>query len=373
MKNKTKSKLISGIFLLFIFGISILFIFMPKNEFSETEKRYLSTFPEFSMKSLLNGDFTSDFEEFLADQTPFRNAFVSINSYFQLLKGDNGSNGVYLGSEGWLIEKPFDRENRFELNISRINKFAEECAVPCAITTVPSKGYIYADKLPMNSLEYSDGEYLQKLQSECNNLTVIDLFSPMMAAKNDKQLFYKTDHHWTSDGAYTGYEEICRALNLEATPESGFTVETTDGFYGTSYSTSLYTLTKPDSVKLMRSKKTGGKAEVIINDGKDEIYDNMFFADALNQGDKYVAFLNGNHSLVKIKTGNEGGNLLIIKDSFAHCLAPFLAENYANIIMVDLRYYKKPVSALISENNISQVLFVYGIDNLAESADIILR
>lgn len=373
MKNKTKSKLITGVFLFFICGIGILYIFMPKNEFSETEKRYLAEFPEFSIKSLVSGDFASEFEEFLADQTPFRNVFVSINSYFQLLKGNNGSNGVYLGSDGWLIEKPFERENRFNVNMDRILKFAGECGVPCSITAIPSKGYIYADKLPKNSLEFHDAIYLQMLRECSQYLTVIDLFAPLTAAKNDKQLFYKTDHHWTSDGAYIGYREICKALNLEATPESGFTPEITDGFFGTSYSTSLYTLTKPDSVKIMRSKKTGGKAEVIINDGKEEIYDNMFFTDALQTGDKYVAFLNGNHPLVKIKTGNEGGNLLIIKDSFAHCLAPFLAENYANIIMVDLRYYKKPVSALISENNISQVLFVYGIDNLAESADIILR
>lgn len=373
MKNKTKSKLITALFLFFIFGIGILYIFVPKNEFSETEKRYLSAFPEFTIKKLVSGDFASDFEKFLADQTPFRNAFVSINSYFQLLKGDNGSNGVYLGSDGWLIEKPFDRENRFDMNISRIKKFADGCAVPCAITAIPSKGYIYADKLPKNSLEYQDGEYLQRLRNECKNMTVIDLFAPMMLAKNDKQLFYKTDHHWTSDGAYVAYLEICKTFGLNATPESAFTTETVNGFYGTSYSTSLYTLTKPDTVKLMINKITNGDAEVIINDGKDEKYDNMFFTDALEKGDKYVAFLNGNHSLVKIKTGNEGGNLLIIKDSFAHCLAPFLAENYANIIMVDLRYYKKPISALFDENNISQVLFVYGMENLAESADIILR
>lgn len=372
MKNKTKSKLIIGIFLFFIFGIGILYVFMPKNDFSETEKRYLSNFPKLSIKTLVSGDFASDFEEFLADQMPFRNAFVSINSYFQLLKGDNGSNGVYLGADGWLIEKPFDRDNRFDLNISRIKRFADDCSAPCAIAAIPSKGYIYADKLPRNSLEYQDSEYLQRLRSECNNMKVIDLFAPMLAEK-DKQLFYKTDHHWTSDGAYLAYLEICKAFGLESAAESEFSVETANGFYGTSYSTSLYTITKPDTVKLMRSKKNNGNAEVIINDGNDEKYDNMFFTDALETGDKYVVFLNGNHSLVKIKTGNEGGNLLIIKDSFAHCLAPFLAESYANIIMVDLRYYKKPISALISENNISQVLFVYGIENLAESADIILR
>ncbi len=373
MKNKTKSKLITGVFLFFIFGIGILYIFMPKNEFSETEKRYLASFPEFSFKSLASGDFTADFEKFLADQTPLRKFFVSLNSYFQLAKGNNGSNGVYLGSDGWLIEKPFDRNNRFETNMSRILKFCGESGVPCAITAVPSKGYIYADKLPKNSLKYLDDVYLQMLRECHQSLTVIDISEAMKAAKDEKQLFYKTDHHWTSDGAYLGYTEICRALGLKASAETDFDTEITKGFYGTSYSTSLYTLTKPDTVKIMRSKKTGGKAEVIINDGKDEIYNNMFFTAELEKGDKYVAFLNGNHSLVKIKTGSSGGRLLLIKDSFAHCLAPFLAENFSEIVMVDLRYYRKPVSELISAENITDIMFVYGMENLAESTDIILK
>lgn len=374
MKNKTKSKLISGVFIAFVFIIGLFYAFLPKNEFSETEKRYLASFPEFSFKSLASGDFTADFEKFLADQTPLRKFFVSLNSYFQLVKGNNGSNGIYLGSDGWLIEKPFDRDNRFDVNISRILKFARENGLPTSITAIPEKGYIYGDKLPKISLEYQDAAYFGKLSEKCgNDITVIDISEAMKVAKDEKQLFYKTDHHWTSDGAYLGYTEICKSLGLKASAETEFDAEITKGFYGTSYSTSLYTLTKPDTVKIMRSKKTGGKAEVIINDGKDEAYDNMFFTAELEKGDKYVAFLNGNHSLVKIKTGNNGGRLLLIKDSFAHCLAPFLAENFSEIVMVDLRYYRKPVSELITSENITDIMFVYGMENLAESTDIILK
>ncbi len=374
MKNKTKAKLISGVFLLFIFSMGLLTAFMPKNDFSETEKRYLASFPKFSIKTLANGDFSSDFEKYLSDHTPFRNFFVSVNSYFQLIKGNNGSNGVYLGSDGWLIEKPFDSKNRFETNTDRILSFSKKCDIPCSIAVVPSKGYIYSDKLPALVLDYEDDFYFNRLSEKCGKeITVIDLFEPMLKAKDNKQLFYKTDHHWTSDGAFLAYNAICSSLGLKASPENSFDCEITDGFYGTSFSTSLYTLTKPDSVKVMRSKKTRGKAEVIIDDGKPEAFDNMFFDEELKKSDKYVAFLKGNHSLVKIKTGNIGGRLLMLKDSFAHCLAPFLAENYSEIILVDLRYYHKYVSQLLEENDITQIMFVYGIENLAESSDIILK
>ncbi len=359
------------LFVTFIAAMGVLYAVLPKNDFSETEKRYLAGAPSFSFKNLSSGKFTADFEGFLADQTPFRKFFVSVNAYFEYLKGNNGTNGVYLGSDGWLIEKPFDRSNKFDKNMERIREFCEKSGIPAAITAVPSKGYIYSEKLPKNALAYLDGEYREKLEN-CG-MHYIDLFDAMEKAKNEKQLFYRTDHHWTSAGAYLAYTQICRALGLKAVPESGFEAEETPGFFGTSYSTSCYTLTKPDTLTVMRSKKSGGAAEVIIREEKEETFDNMFFTDALAQGDKYVVFLDGNHPMVTVKTGNEGGRLLLIKDSFAHCLAPFLAEHYSEIVMIDLRYYRKPISDLMAEKDFTQLLFVYGMDNLAESSDIILR
>ena len=374
MKIKTKSKLISAVFIVFIFAIAVLYVFMPKNNFSQTEKRYLAEFPEFSFASFGSGEFTADFEEYLSDHAPFRNTFVSIDSYFELIKGNNGSNGVYLGSDGWLLEKPFDRENRFDTNIGRIISFANSTQIPTAIAAVPEKGYIYGEKLPKNALAYSDDEYFEKLSAQCGeSVRFINFCDALKTRKDAKQIFYKTDHHWTCDGAYIAYTEICKELGLTAADETEFDIQTAEDFYGTSYSTSLYTLTKPDTMKIMRSKKTNGAAKVVIEDAKTEEYGNMFFDANLKSSDKYTVFLDGNHPSVRIKTGESGGKLLVIKDSFAHCLVPFLAENYGEIVMIDLRYYKKPVSGLLSAENFDQILFVYGMENLCESRDIVLK
>ncbi len=374
MKNKTRSKLIAAVFIVFISAAAVLYVFTPKKSFSETEKRYLAEFPEFSFSSLVSGKFTAGFEEYLSDHAPFRNVLVSLNSYFELIKGNNGSNGVYLGSDGWLIEKPFDRENRFDTNVRRITAFAKSTDVPTAIAAVPEKGYVYGEKLPKNALAYLDDEYLAKLSAQCEgSVQVIDLSEALKARKDEKQVFYKTDHHWTCAGAYVGYTEICRALELTAAAENDFSVQDAGDFYGTSYSTSLYTLTKPDTMEILRSKKTDGAADVVIEDGETEKSGNMFFDANLSGSDKYTVFLDGNHPFVRIKTGNAGGKLLVVKDSFAHCLAPFLAENYGEIVMIDLRYYKKPVSQLVSAEAFDQILFVYGMENLAESRDIILK
>ena len=229
-----KSKLISAVFIVFIFAVAVLYVFTPKNNFSETEKRYLADFPKFSFESLSSGKFTADFEEYLSDHAPFRNVLVSLNSYFELAKGNNGSNGIYLGYDGWLIEKPFDRENRFDTNVRRITAFARSTDIPTAIAAVPEKGFIYSEKLPKNALKYNDAECMKMLSSKCgNDVRFIDLSDALKAQKDARQIFYKTDHHWTCDGAYIGYTEICKALNLTAAKENDFYVQTAGDFYGT--------------------------------------------------------------------------------------------------------------------------------------------
>ena len=88
--------------------------------------------------------------------------------------------------------------------------------------------------------------------------------------------------------------------------------------------------------------------------------------------DKYPVFLNGNHAVVTVKNNEvkNGKKLLIIKDSFAHCFATFLCENYEQITMVDLRYYRQSVSELVSNEGLNEMLVLYGTDNLASSTDV---
>lgn len=374
MKTKTKSDIVCALFAAFIFLFALLFLVLPKKDFSETEKRFLAKSPEFSLEALGSGEFASDTEEYLADHVPLRSFLVGVDSYYELFRGNNGSAGVYRGRDGWLIEKPFDRENRFETNMARMTSFAERTELPAALVIVPEKGYICADKLPANALPYEDEAYLARAAELCGEaVQFIDLSEPFTELGNEHQLYYRTDHHWTSEGAYLAYAEICDALELDAVSASDFAAETTPGFYGTSWSTSLYTLTPPDDLTLLRSTKSGGAAEVTIEDRETTTAENMFFDDALGGYDKYTVFLDGNHPLVRIKTGNPGEKLLIVKDSFAHCLAPFLAENFSEIVMIDPRYYRKPLSELVGSEGFDRALFVYGMENIAESRDILLK
>lgn len=375
MKEKTYPKILTAIFTVFIFIMGALYIFLPKAEYSETEKRYLAQFPDFNFEDIKDGTFSNDFESYLSDHTPLRTFFVSLNAYYELLTGNNGSNGVYLGKGGMLIEKPADRNNRLQTNINRIKEFAGKSECEVYLLAVPEKGYIYTDYLPKNSLKYYDDVYYETINENLSdsNIKIIDIRDSFKANKDNK-LYYFTDHHWTSEGAFTAYGEICKAFSLSQPETSDYDIKTYDGFYGTSYAKSCYTLTKPDYINLYIPKKTAGKAKVTIEDGKDKSeYDNLFFKNRLPESDKYLTFLDGNHSKVTIKTGQSGGKLLVIKDSYAHCLVPFLCDNYSQITMIDTRYFKIGLRDLIESENFDSILFIYGIENLATSRDIILN
>ncbi|MGN1457387.1 MAG: DHHW family protein [Acutalibacteraceae bacterium] len=381
MKPKIKNSLKympTVVFCAFIFMIFILYILLPKNSYSAEEKRNLSSMPEPTADTIFNGEFEQDFETFLSDQMPMRTFFVGTNAYCSLYSGHNGSNGIYKGSDGYLFTKPVEYSELLDKNISYISEFAEKTEIPTYMCIVPTSAYIMQDKLPKNHYEYKDDELINTAKADLrksdSNINFIDLIPSFSEKSGSEQLFYKTDHHWTSTGAYTAYGVIADSMGLNAMPKSEFSITTHNDFYGTSYAKSALWLTKPDTIELWKNKNhTNSTISVYIKDGQKEINSNsMFFDENLSTDDKYTAFLDGNHGYVKI-TNNDNKSakkLLIIRDSYAHSLAPFLADNYSEITLIDLRYYKSPVSTLIKEQNIDETLILYGLDTITTDTNI---
>jgi hypothetical protein len=365
------------VFLIFIFGMGIWFIFAPKSDYSSNEKRYLQEFPEVSLDKVTSGEFGTDFESFFADQFPSRDMWVGFNAYYSLYTGNNGANGVYNCNNGYLINKPVSAENNLDKNIDVICDFASKCTVPVSMMLVPSTGYVANDVLPTIHNSYNDDSYFDNISKKLanNKISFVDLRS---AFKNEhssgNQLYYKTDHHWTTSGAYVGYMELCKQLGINAVEKKNFKIEQYDNFYGTTFSTSGFWNTQPDKIEVWTNpNNTEDNISVKITEGLNTTeYNTMYFYDHLKNDDKYPVFVDGNHALTEITNTNAtGGTILMIKDSFSHSIAPFLAENYSKVIMVDMRYYKDKMSTIIEKENPEQILFMYGIDNLATDGDIV--
>ena len=366
------------LFVAFIFGLAIWFVVNPKSDYSSSEKRYLQQFPETSVDTVLSGEFSEKFETYFADNFPQRNMWVGLNSYYNLGIGLNGRNGVYNSADGYLINVPVDKENYVRKNIRVLAEFKEKIGdVPMTVMLAPSTGYIATDKLPLIHDSYNDDTYFAESaktlgESGVNFVDLRETFKQKYA--EGVQLYYRTDHHWTTDGAYEGYVKLCEKLGVQPADKDSFAKTAYGGFYGTTYSTSGYWLTKPDSITVYDNQENTDKniTVKISEDGKDNHYGSMFFYNHIDEDDKYPVFLDGNHALTEIQNKNaKNGTIVVIKDSFSHSLAPFLAENYSKVVLVDLRYYKQSVSDLIKKENPEQVVALYGIDNLATDTDIV--
>lgn len=365
------------VFLIFIYGMALWFLFSPKTDYSSSEKRYLQKFPDTNVEKVLSGEFGSEFETFFADQFPQRNTWVGLNAYTALAEGNNGASGVYNCKNGYLINKPVSTDNNLDKNVGAVVDFAKTIDAPTTVLLVPSTGYIADDVLPTFHDKYNDDEDISKISSTLSKEKIgfVDLRERFKSEyKNGSQLYYKTDHHWTTKGAYTGYQELCKALGITPIDDSTLKKDSYPDFYGTTYSSSGFWLTPPDNIEIWSNPKNSDKnISVKITEGANvKTSGSMYFTDHLKEDDKYPVFIDGNHALTEItNTKAKNGTILLIKDSFSHSLAPFLAENYSKVVLVDLRYYKESVSQLVSTYNPEQVVMLYGIDNLATDTDIV--
>ncbi len=369
---KRSKHIITVVFVAFIAVLSLLLAVLPKSDYSQNEKRVLQGFPEVTFESVAEGEFSKDIETFTSDQFPFRDLFVGISSYYDLISGRNGASGVYKCDDGYLIAVPTELDPALcERNVTYLSEFAEKNGMEATVMVVPNAGYIMADTLPKNSESYKDDEIYSIVNGAKGDMGLIDLRPVFEDAAKDTQIYYKTDHHVTTAGSYVMYKEFCEHVGIEAVCEFDETI-VLDDFYGTNYSKSGLWLEKPDTVEVYPSAN-GYEYSVTIDDisSKSE-HDTLYFYEHDENMDKYPVFLNGNHALVKIenKSLDNGKKILLIKDSYSHCFATFLCENYEEVYMVDMRYYRQSVSQLVKDNDITELLVLYGADNISGSTDI---
>ena len=344
-------------FILFLCVFCIGSLIIPDKKYSEMENRSLSEFPKISVSSLLSGETQGELTTYSSDQLILRDFLVSLKVSAQNALGKKDIGEVYLGEDDYYIEKKLEiDESIMNGNIDAISLFSKNHKeLNPVFIPILTKGEVLKDKLPKGAMNYSQKAYLEKIKAKIPR--VVDTEK---ALKNDGS-FYKTDHHWTTLGAYSVYKEFCK---LNGKTPSVLEIETTiNDFYGTLYSKAPKFFVSGEKMEIPKIK-SGAK---YIADGKEQ---DILQKDYLSKKDKYAAFLGGNCAKGEIRNLKGKGNLLIIKDSFANSFVPFILEDYENIIMIDTRYYKDSVEKIIKEENITDALILCSMDTLAEENSI---
>lgn len=347
--------------------VGILTLALPAKELSENENRNLAQMPSISMQAVNDGTFQKDLDSFLSDQIPLREVWVRMGSGIKKLLGRKELNDVYLGKDGYYFQA-FTEESYSSSRMISVFQMMEDLyqkhSVPTELLMVPSPGTILEDKLPSNA-PYYDADKVYSAADQLLSFPVIDLRDTFLSQKDSCQLYYRTDHHWTTEGARLAYETWTK---LHGTEPRHYDLQTvSEDFHGTLYSKVMDSADVKDTIKA-----PADLPKVTITYDNGEVTSTPFRPEFLEKKDQYAYFFGGNFGKVVIDTGADSDKtLLIFKDSFANSFVPFLFEDYGRIVMVDLRYYGGPVEQLFEEYDVSQVLYLFETTNLLTDTGIL--
>lgn len=365
---------ISALFCAFIGLFLVANAATPSREFSEMENRNLEQMPKLSVDSLLSGQFMKDFETYTTDQFVGRDLWIALKSTTERLLGKKENNNVYFCDQDTLITR-FDQPDAAKVteNLNYVSTFAENAGIPVTFSLIPTQACIWADRLPDGAPNASQTDLLDQAKAAVPGATWADLYTPLWAHK-DEDVFYRTDHHWTSLGAYYGYTGLADALGYTPVPLDAYTetVRSTE-FYGTVFSSSGVRWVSPDTITTY-VPDTGITVTSYTYDSNGnpvEVPRALYDESYLSVKDKYSMFLGGQQSLGVVKTPNaDKPKLLIIRDSYTDSLVPFLTPHFSEIHLIDLRYYKLSIADYIQQNGIDQALVLYSIPNFCTDTNL---
>lgn len=368
MKKCSRSKWLSIFFVCLLGGISLWNLMTPDREFSESENRYLKTFPKVTVKALFSGNFLENFDTYTTDQFPMRDSWVTVKTLSQLalLKQDNGR--VYFGSDNRLYgvpdpANPLQEEENCRAVASFLSAIRKECPVAgLSVMLVPTASTILPDGLPAFAPVADEAALLERMNAalqDTDDIRFVDPTAALLAAKDAHNLYYRTDHHWTIWGAYAAYQEWATQMGITPQPVEAYQVKTVaDDFAGTLFSKAGLSWYPKDIMEAFLP--TGEDACTISTDGGKTWKAGLYNEDALSTRDKYTYFLYGNYPVTEIRTQADGGKtLLVVKDSYAHSFVPFLTGHYERILMVDPRYFKEDLRQWTLQQHVDDVLVLY--------------
>ena len=360
------------IFMVLLLGLAGKEALSHQRTYSPVEKRELQTRPEISITKVLDGRFQRKYESYLRDQFPGRDHWVSFQTDMELFMGKNEIHNVYIGKNHYLLEhytkKEFDPQ-QISKNLQALEKFVGKAKqnADVHVMMVPTKSWVLREKLPAFAPHYKEQKFYDALQQKLEKEDVLISVEPVLDAHKEEEIYYRTDHHWTTLGAWYAYEQYTKAVGGDFQRAQGkkkFRCISKD-FYGTTYAKINYAR-QADKIEIY---EPADKLRVVYNMGEKKtktLYDFSF----LKTADQYSVFTGGNQAVLEITGGIKNGKtLLLIKDSFANSILPFLAEDYEKLVVVDLRQLNVSGDRLLEMFSPTDILILYNSAQFAQDKE----
>lgn len=401
-RQKTVDRRYALPFFLVLAVLTVVSFIMPlRPDFSDSEKRALAEFPEFSMETLLSGEYFSDITLWYSDTFPGRERWLEVSQMTTLFHGYSE-----IAIEGDLIGSD---EIPVEIAVPEATQAAagEETAAPTetvpvetgwggvnvnenevfqgAVIQIGDAGYnqvgfnqVYSDQYIAAVSDFADRmaakgvrvisapaptaigimiepEYLPQLncarQDEMinylhdnmsDNVIKVDTYTNLVK-HNNEYIYFRTDHHWTQLGAYYAYEAMCMAAGFEAAPLDSFELWNQGDFTGSLYGRVRW----PSKLRMDTMDCYVPQGDITMYahfDGGNPIGKEWpLIADRTNQdrNSRYSAFLAADVPMAHVVNESipDAPNCVVLKDSFGNCYVPFLTQNYHHVYALDYRKY----------------------------------
>lgn len=359
------------LFLVLVIGLTALSIISPDRDYSTEEKRSLAQFPALSFSTIADGSFMSGLEDWAADQFPFRSQLMQAKTRISLFLGAIRSQDVYRGKDGYLMESfTMPAEEKInDLTDTLANFAARYPDIPKYFCLAPTAISVLEDKLPAAALTDDQDSYIDRMgETFAQWGTFVDVRELFEAQKKNLQLYYRTDHHWTTDGAAVAFSQLYQAMGLSSSSAyaPGAVSHT---FAGSLLSSSGFPLEQYDTIYLYRPLEN--YIYTVTYDMEKRMTASVYAPEYLYSDDPYQIFFGGNFAQITIKTTSDSGRkLLVFKDSYANCLLPFLIPDFSEITVIDPRYYYGDIDMEILGDRYTDMLFLYNANTLSEDSSL---
>lgn len=361
-QRKVQEKLVGIIFILTLFLFLIINVIVPDREKSVQENRMLATKPKFRLSSLISGDYDEKFEAYMDDQFVGRDMWRKLKVAVDRIGGSRLENGVYIGTNGQLLEQiEVADENHLAANIKAIKSFSEsQSKIPVRMMLVPDAANVLNHSLPALAKPEDQTQMFSMVRKDLgDSVEWIDVSTELNKHKTEK-IYYKTDHHWTTLGAFYAFQAAAPSLGIEGDLSGKYvSYAVSDSFNGMLASKSGVNFGEKEQIDIYVPTEEDTDLIVdYVDEGKRST--SLYDSSKLKEKDQYTVFLGGNSSLLDIRTvSTSTKRLLLVKDSFANSFIPFLTPYYREIVVVDPRYYSGTINDLMDSYRISEVLFLY--------------
>ncbi len=346
-----KNKILCGLSAVLILGGALACLLVPQKDYSESERRPLADFPDFSVESVLNGKFMAGFEDYALDAFPLRDVFRAMKAKANGLFGKKDNNDFYI-VEGNAVKMEYPlREESLTHATQRFQAVYDRYLQGMKVyqTVVPDKNYFYGSETGHLQMDYSAmTEFLKKGFPQAQYL---DLFS--LLSKED---YYHTDPHWRQERLVPVASALFEGMGL---PASGQWKESVlnDDFKG-AYSGQTGLPLKKDALTVLEQP---WMQDCVVYDHQNNRQISFYDMEKATGRDPYETYLSGSLSLISVENpkATTDRELILFRDSFGSAIAPLLAEHYKKITLVDIRYIQPAMLEQFIEFKDQDVLFLY--------------